>query len=208
MNHSQCALALLLLTGASVATADTIPRFEVTPYVGYRGGGNYLSSTGDADFDTTTSFGVVANYKASFKTQWEVLYGHQETDISDGSAEAFDNTLDLNIDYLHVGGSYVFSTNKLAPFLSLTVGATRLSPNIPEIKSETYFSGSLGLGVRYDLTPNLGLRLEGRTIGIFGKTNSLVFCGTLEGESGCLFGGDGSYIPQFEVSAGLSFRFK
>ena len=208
MNHYRLLLAVCLLTAASVVSADTLPRLEISPYVGYRGGGHYLSATGDADFEAATSFGVVANYRAAFNTQFEVLYGHQETDINDSSSSAFDSMLGINIDYLHVGGSYVFSSGKIAPFLSLAIGATRLSPDLAEIESETYFSGSLGLGVRYDITPNLGLRLEGRTIALFGKTNSLVFCGTIDDESGCLFAGDGAYIPQLEISAGISFRFK
>ncbi len=208
MSHARLVIALVLLTAASVATADPLPRLELTPYVGYRTGGHYLSATGDADFQEAASFGFVANYVATYKTQVELLYGHQSTDIEDTSETEFDSALGIDMDYLHIGGTYVFSDKKLAPFLSLTIGATRLSPDVAEIESETYFSGALGLGVRYDIAPNLGLRLEGRTHALFGKTNSLVFCGTIEDESGCLFAGDGAYIPQFEILAGISFRFK
>ena len=208
MHHARLVIAAVLLSVASVATADPLPRLEISPYVGYRTGGHYLSSTGDADFQEATSFGFVANYRAAYNTQIELLYGHQSTDIDDTSSQAFDSMLGIDMDFLHIGGTYVFSDKKLAPFLSLTIGATRLSPELTGIESETYFSGALGLGLRYDLAPNLGLRLEGRTHALFGKTNSLVFCGSIDDDSGCLFAGDGAYIPQFEISAGLSFRFK
>lgn len=199
---------LVFLLSAGLAYADVVPRLEITPYVGYRGGGNLLDAIGDADFESDASFGFVLNYRATYKTQWEVLYGHQGTELDDSGISEDGSKLGLDIDYLHVGGTYVFSDKPVAPFLSLAMGATRLSPDVDEISSETYFSASLGLGVRYALTPNLGLRFEGRALGLFGKTNSLVFCETFEGEELCYFGGDGAVIPQFELSAGLSFRFR
>ncbi|MFK8016763.1 MAG: outer membrane beta-barrel protein [Gammaproteobacteria bacterium] len=198
---------LTTLFSAAIASADVVPRLEITPYVGYRGGGHLLDAVDEADFEYNLSYGFVANYRATFNTQWELIYGHQATDIDDSAASADGSKLGLNLDYLHVGGTYVFGDKPLAPFLSIAVGATRLSPDAAGISSETYFSASAGLGLRYTLTQNLGLRLEGRALGLFGKTDSLVFCETFDGVEECFLSGDGSIIPQFELSAGLSFRF-
>ncbi len=102
----------------------------------------------------------------------------------------------------------MFREERFSPFLSLTVGATRISPEASDISSETYFSASLGLGVRYELSSSVGLRLEGRASGMFGKSNSLVFCDrSFPGDEGCFLGGDRGIIPQFEALAGLTFRF-
>lgn len=196
--------AAIFLCCAPQAAADVLPRFEVTPYAGYRGGGQWLDAGGDAEIQSDVSFGVVANYRATYRTQWEVIYGHQTTDL-----EFSDGLLDeLAFDFLHVGGTYVFSEKPLAPFLSLAFGATRISPAASEIDSETYFSGSLGLGLRYELTPLVGLRLEGRASGMFGKSGSLVFCENNASEEVCFLGGDRGIIPQFEALAGLTFKFR
>lgn len=188
----------------SAALADVPAKWEFTPYAGYRGGGQWLDATGEAEIQSDVSYGVIANYRASFKTQWEIVYGHQTTDL-----EFSDGFLDeLAFDFLHIGGSYVFREERLSPFLSLAIGATRISPEAPEISSETYFSASLGLGLRYELNPSVGLRVEGRASGMFGKSNSLVFCDrSFPGDQGCFLGGDRGIIPQYELLAGLTFKF-
>ena len=195
-----------LACGAGAA-ADVLTRFEITPYVGYRGGGHYLDSVGDADFEEDTTYGVVANYRAGYNTQWEILYGHQATEIDDSASSLDGSKLGLDLDYVQIGGTYIFDDDGLQPFVSVTLGATWLSPDIDEISDESYFSASLGLGMRYDITRNLGLRVEGRAFGLFGKSNSLVFCENIDGTEQCYLGGDGGIIPQFELSGGLSFRF-
>ena len=207
MYEFRVALFFVALVATSIASAEIVPRLEITPYVGYRGGGHLLDVEGEADFESDVSFGVVLNYRATYRTQWELLYGHQSTDLDDSSTSADGSKFGLNLDYLHLGGTYVFSEDALAPFLSLTLGATRLSPDLSDFESETYFSGSIGLGLRYTLSPNLGLRVEGRALGLFGKSDSLVFCQNVDGIEDCFVAGDGSVIPQFEISAGLAFRF-
>ena len=196
-------LMLGLPTLADVPAA----RVELTPYVGYRGGGNYLDVVGEADFGEDVTFGAVLNIRSRFNTQWEILYGHQATDI-DTSASSLDGSkLELDMDYLHVGGTYLFDGELVRPFLALAFGATRLSPEESTIKSETYFSGSLGTGIRLNLTDQLGLRVEGRIFSLFGKTNSLVFCEGDENGGGCFLAGDGRRIFQYEGSVGVTFRF-
>lgn len=203
MKTSQRVLIVGALCCAPLAAADVLPRIELTPYVGYRGGGHWRDAMGDAEIEYGTSYGFVFNYRATYKTQWELSYGHHGTDLefSDGSTDGVD------FDFLHVGGTYVMSEERLAPFLALTVGATRITPDDGTVSDETYFSGSLGLGLRYELTPTLGLRLEGRLSGLFGKSNSLVFCDTGTLEEVCFLSGDGGVIPQFEVLTGLTFKF-
>ncbi|MFK7889089.1 MAG: hypothetical protein AB8G16_19695 [Gammaproteobacteria bacterium] len=203
MNTTQRTLAALTLFCAPVAVADVLPNIELTPYVGYRGGGKWLDAVGDAEIQSDVSFGVIANFRASYKTQWELIYGHHGTDL-----EFSDGVLaELAFDFLHVGGTYVFSEERLAPFLSLALGATRISPDESAVSSETYFSGSLGVGLRYELTPSMGLRFEGRASGLFGKSNSLVFCENVDASEVCFLGGDRGIIPQFEALLGLTFKY-
>lgn len=200
-------VGLLALCASTTVLADDVPRLEIAPYVGYRGGGQWLDADGEAPFAQAASYGVIVNYRATYKTQWEVYYGRMGTDIETRNATLDGSFLAVDMDYFHAGGTYVFREERLAPFLSMTFGVSRLTPDDGAVSEETYFSASLGLGLRYELQRNLGLRLEARAMGLFGKSNSLVFCETLDGVEGCFLGGDRGVIPQLEVLAGLSFRF-
>ncbi len=203
---SLCALAATIATTTGVF-ADVLPRYEVTPYVGVRGGGHYFDGVGDADFEYDATYGLIANFRAGYNTQWEILYGHQGATIDDSAASFDGSKFEVDLDYLQVGGTYLLDDRGIMPFVSVTLGVTRLDPDIGELSDETYFSGSLGFGLRYDLGRNLGLRVEGRAFGLFGKSNSLVFCDDSLGEDFCFFAGDGGVIPQLELSGGISFRF-
>lgn len=200
-------VCLLALGFAAPVWADVLPRIEVTPYVGYRGGGNWLAVDGDADLEGAVSYGVFVNFRAKYNTQWEVFYGRQSTQVDTVGATLDGSVLDVDLDYFHIGGSYVFNDKRLSPFFAMTFGATRVSPGNSPLSDETYFSGSMGLGLRYELQRNLGLRLEARVLSLFGKSNSLVFCTVIDNEEACGLAGDGGAIPQGEVLAGLTFRF-
>lgn len=200
------AAALLVLSG-SPALADVVPRLEITPYVGYRGGGQWLDADGDAPLASAPSYGVFLNYRASFRTQWELFYGRQSTEIETRNATLDGSFLDVDMDTLQFGGTYVFREERLSPFLAMTLGATRVTPDDGLLDEEVYFSASLGLGLRYELRPNLGLRLQARFVGLFGKTNSLVFCEKISTDEVCYLSGDRSVIPQGELLGGLTFRF-
>ncbi|MEO1576899.1 MAG: outer membrane beta-barrel protein [Pseudomonadota bacterium] len=196
-----------MLCASTAVLADDVPRLEITPYVGYRGGGQWQDADGDAPFAKDASYGVIVNYRATYKTQWEVFYGRMSTNIETRNATLDGSFLGIDMRYLHAGGTYVFREERLAPFLSMTFGVSRLTPDDGALSEETYFSASMGLGLRYELQRNLGLRLEARAMGLFGKSNSLVFCETVVGGEDCFVGGDRGVIPQLEVLAGLSFRF-
>ena len=172
MTQLQWLATASVLVATATAAADVVPRLEITPYVGYRAGGNWLDIDGDAELAGAASYGFILNYRETYKTQWELFYGRQSTEIETRNATLDGSFLELDMDYLHVGGTYVFREDKLAPFLSMSFGVTRLTPDDELLDEETYFSASLGLGLRYELKRNLGLRLEARAMGLVGQAVS------------------------------------
>src|SRR5262245_66485653 len=82
---SMLAGAFIALAGPRLASAqDESPRFELTPYAGYRFGGEFAAETGDAEYEVHEgdAQGLIFNIKAREPgTQWEILYGRQHTEV-------------------------------------------------------------------------------------------------------------------------------
>ena len=100
-------LALLLSAGAFAQSSPG--RFELTPYGGFRFGGDFDGVDGDAtaDLDDDVSFGLIANLRESANTQWELIYARQSTTADTAEFNAIDPTIapsvDLDIHNFHLG---------------------------------------------------------------------------------------------------------
>jgi opacity protein-like surface antigen len=109
----------------------------------------------------------------------EFLYSFQNTNLNDGSVPG-KKLLNIDVEYFQLGGSQIWSDKKM----------------------DHFFGATLGGGLVFKLTKNIGLRLELRayfaTMG-----NSEALCGS---------GGQcivvGSYLMnQADANVGLRFRF-
>src|SRR5215471_13635793 len=211
-----CALCAALVASLSsgVATADDqgLPRFELTPYAGYRIGGEFEQQDGSGNFklDEGNSEGLIFNIVArDVNTQWEVLYGHQSTHVA--TQLVFDPAarLALDVEYFQFGGTYLFDSgdDDTRPFVSLTAGVTHFGPSLPGVDSESFFSGSFGGGVQLRKTKRIGVRLEGRVYATFVNTDGALFCHSGPQGGVCAIQIHGTALYQFEGSAGVVFRF-
>jgi hypothetical protein len=204
-------VALFVLAVSSPAGAqDTETRFEITPLAAYRVGGEFSDTESDVKLEVRESaaWGLTVNGKVKSNTEWEVLYSRQQTevDVADlGNEDA--SLLDMDIDYLQVGGTYLFEGEKARPFIAMTVGASRFDPNFDGSSAKTLFSGSLGAGVKLQLSKRLGLRLEARGFATLIDNNSRLFCGSGPEGGGCLIIAEGKVLWQTEARAGLSIKF-
>jgi hypothetical protein len=186
------------------------PRFEITPLAAWRVGGQFSDTESDVRLEVRESaaWGLTVNGKVKSNTEWEVLYSRQQTDVDiaelggDGAA-----LLDMNIDYLQVGGTYLFDGEKARPFIAMTVGASRFDPNFDGSSAKTFFSGSLGAGVKLQLGRRIGLRLEARGFGTLVDNDSRLFCGSSPAGGGCLIIAEGKVLWQTEARAGIAFQF-
>ena len=95
------ALSLLSLPLRAADEPEHINEFEITPFVGYQGGGEFedpLDGT-DRELDEDTSFGFIANAAAEYWRHYELLYSQQSTTVQG------ETPIDMDVQYLQIGGS-------------------------------------------------------------------------------------------------------
>lgn len=144
-------------------------RFELTPTVGYRWGGE-LDGGEDAFFDTDlevdegAAYGITLDFPLSSNLQLELLASRQSSELQ------FDEDLfgsetgvaDIDVSYYHVGLLWQGRHPRITPFFVASLGVANLDPDVPGASSEDRFSASLGGGVKVFFSENVGLRFEGR----------------------------------------------
>lgn len=208
-------LAALLLMGGGTAMAQgnafDLPRVSLTPLGGYTFGGKFGDEAGvlEAEVEDAAHYGLILNFRESARTQWEVFYSLQETEADTSGLPSGNpaGTMDLAIQYLQVGGTYVGDGLTARPFLAATVGATRFDPDPLTFDSENFFSFGLGAGWQLQPTERVGLRLEGRLMGTFLGSDTALFCQTGPEENICAITAESDMYWQFQTSLGFIFRF-
>lgn len=200
---------LLLAMTASVSAQDKPFKFEITAFTGYRFGGHFEEQDGDGEFELSDSdaYGITLNILANPNGQWELLYAHQGTELSTQGLFASDPLIDLDVEYLQLGGTYLFDGDSVRPFIALTLGVSQFDPQPQEFESETFFSASFAGGLQLIANKRIGVRLEGRVFTSFVTSNSNIFCSSADGAGSCLIQIDGTTVTQWEARAGLVFRF-
>lgn len=182
---------------------------EITPLLGFRGGGEFIDVQTDKKHTLKTSdvYGLILSFPYERGKTIEVYYSHQSTQLNSLtlSAPAPTNIVDIpiTIDYLHFGGTAPISENKnLKTFVSGGIGFTYLSPDFPDSQSDLRASLSIGIGLKWPITERIALRLETRGLATLYNNNSAIFC-----NGGCTIKVNGNFFMQGEVSAGLGFSF-
>lgn len=205
---------MLVSVGCPPALAEesaSPPRFELTPFSAYRFGGEFEGTDGERDFaiDEHGATGLIFDIRsASMSGQWEVLYAHQVTALETAPAFTTGRRLALDVDYWHFGGTYLFDGAEVRPFIGATVGAVHFEPGLPEFTAETYLSASLGGGVQLRADRRVGVRLEGRVYASFLDTDGEIFCPGTNAIGPCAVAVESELLVQWEVRAGLVWRFR
>lgn len=205
------AVLALAAPGAGLADPMEIPRFSMTPMGGYTFGGEFgdEAAAASVEVEDRAHWGLIANLRESANTQWEIFYSRQQSEaaVTELPGGALAGAVDLDVQYLHVGGTYVADGLTARPFLAATVGATRFDPDPLSFGSENFFSFGLGAGWQFAPTERLGLRLESRLLGTFLRSDSELFCETGPDENLCAISTDSDMYWQLQASLGLVFRF-
>ena len=105
---------------------------------------------------------------------------------------------------LQIGGTYQGSGEKLRPYLAATIGGTHISS---DSNSDTFFSGSIGVGLQIMPESRVGIRVEARAYGTLTSSDTDLFCQTGPDQNICAVRVDGKVLGQFETFAGVVFRF-
>jgi len=177
---------------------------SVTPFAGYRLGGNLSDTNTRVHPRDHVSYGVALDVATDEQTRYELFYSRQSTSLS-ARAPAPSDTV---IEYLHLGGTAIMSdSQRFQPYIIGSVGATRFSPDSPIGRDRIYFSLSLGGGLRIPFSTHLALRLEARGFATLFNSNNTVFCRSDQAGGVCLIHGSGSTFFQGEALAGLAYAF-
>lgn len=201
-----------LLCACLVSTAQAQEhkvKFELTPFGAYRFGGTFevADSSDSYDFNDSSSFGLILNVPHSANTQLEFLYSKQSTEAEFSAATQNDPVIDIDLQTLQLGGTYQFEGDKFIPYLAATLGATHARASSTGSSSDTFWSGSIGLGVLLRPHSRVGLRLEARAYGTFTNSSSSLLCESGPNVSGCAIRITGDLLTQIETLAGVVFRF-
>lgn len=202
-------LAAALLVNPALRAETPAPetlRFEVTPFVGYRVGGNFqlLDNGQSVRADDHGSLALAFDVRGADWTQYELFYGRQSTVLS---GDAFAPT-SVKVEYLHIGGTVALDeTPRLKPYLAGGLGVTRLTPDSASGSDDTRFSISLALGVRVPVSQHFSLRLEGRGFLTPINTDSAIFCRSDQNGALCEVRARGSLFFQFDFLAGATYAF-
>jgi hypothetical protein len=194
-------LAVVLLCAAAPATAQNC---EISPFIGYRFGGDlYESYLGRAlDADAAPSAGVTVDLFVGPGTSVSFLYSRQRMeipafDLSDERTEG----VRLTAEHWHVGGTYELDGGRVRPFLAGSAGVTRYGS---AADGEWRFSAGGGGGVKLMPTPHVGFRLDGRAYAVFVDGG---LQGGVCGGNACFLNLDVFVLWQVEFTAGLVVSF-
>lgn len=201
--HFARSLCCTLGLGALSPAAQAL-EFEITPFLGYRFGGQFEdpATMEGVDVEPAASFGLAVDVEYAPGQAIQLLYSRQSTEVEDLAPG-----LDLDVEYLHIGGVGTFpSDTEFLPYLVGSIGAANFSPG-GGLDDETLLSVSLGGGLKYFFNERFGLRFEGRGYLSFFDTDASLFCISDQTGATCRLRAKGSVVWQIEAQAGFTFRF-
>ena len=170
------AIALLLASaGIAQVRSGTV---EISPFAGYLFGGKFARGTtdlfnSDVDVDDHATYGIRLGYNVTSKFEVELQASRTQTGfVTKDTSGLFGNSTsqrlgDLDIDYYLANMVFNFGHGRAVPYVTIGGGAARLSPSVPDTVASREYRGTatLGAGVKVFLTPNVGLRFDGRYYG-------------------------------------------
>ena len=206
----QAGLPATVARAEDESSDEFAPRVELTPYIGYRMGGDFdvedsaPDTSASVDLQDSGDWGIDLGIYRDRTSFYEILYSYQSAgiDTSDPSLKG----VDVTIQYLQVGGTLLFDDHEhYVPYLSLTVGGTRFDAG-SGYGSETKFSGSLGGGVRFPIGEHFAATLGVRGYLTVVNSDTEFFCSG-SGSVNCLFRTSGSTFFQGEGLLGFTAVF-
>ncbi len=194
------------LFAIGVTSTAAAQSFEITPFGGWRFGGGFedLETGADLDLEDSLSYGVILSipWNDPPRSRVELVWSRQDTTV--GSPGTSDPVLDLDVQYLHIGGMVPFKTpnDRLETLISGGLGATFMRPGTDGADSEVLFSLSVGAGLLYHVSDHIGIRLEARGYYTFTEADAAIFCA-----GGCVIAFSTGGFGQGELTAGLQLSF-
>ena len=203
---SQLTLLLLIVLYPDHNHAQIKQQVEITPFVGYLLSSNIRTLDGDLVIDHNFNYGATVDIRTGEDLFIELLYNRTDTEVR-FKREYFDTVkylFDMSIEYFQAGAHVEIETGSFRPFAAFTLGATYFKPKDEKISSEWEFSFTAGGGIKYYFADNIGVRLQWRFLIPVYFSSAAVFCS--DGYCGLVISG-GTYLLQYDLTAGLAFSF-
>lgn len=199
MAFSRVTVILLLITVPGFIRAQ-----EIYFLGGYQGGGEFTSDSGESfELDEDNSLGLVLTIELEQDRDFEFTWSRQSTSLINKSADPNAALFDIDIDYIHLGGTALINDRDgWRTFVLGGVGLVHFSPE-DNYDSETRLSLSLGLGLKKHIGKHLLLRTDARLYGTFFDSGSSIFCVN----SNCTLTVDGGFETQYQLNVGLGYQF-
>jgi opacity protein-like surface antigen len=191
---------LLLLACAGQAFGQGV---EVTPFIGFGGGGAVSLEDEDTSLDPAVVGGVFVSFDYGARRKFDIVYARQQTVAE--RVEPFEPLIsaDVTIDYLHIGGRYqLIPRGRFLPYVAGTLGGTRVNIRGADGLG---FSFAFGAGADYRLTSRVVLRFDGRFFTTAGAGQTEVACND---QGDCSGFSSTSAFTQVVGTAGVVFRFR
>ena len=197
---------MLLFPALSQAQEATA---EITAFGGYRFGGTFEEEESEARYELkdSPSFGLILNIRHQDPTQWEIFYSQQQTEAEYSGATPNDPEVDVELHVLQLGGTYQWDGEVARPYLAATLGGTHVRTRSAESRSDTFVSGSIGVGMKFLPTSRVGIRVEARAYGTLVSSSTDLFCSTGPDQNICAIRLEGKMLSQVETFAGITVRF-
>jgi opacity protein-like surface antigen len=207
---------VILFTPSAFAQNDY--KVEIVPYLGYTFSEGVdiaplevdgmvvdrVSPTSGFTYGFTFDFLATENFALGFN------YAEQSSNLEGRAVNGGkENFADMKVRNYHALFTYNMGEedSQMRPFFFGGLGATQYSPgeaNGQSIDSSTRFSTTWGGGIKAYLSDNVGLRFTGRWTPTYIKSDP---GGWWCGWYGCWVVSNPNYSHQFEMSAGVVFRF-
>lgn len=196
-------LSITLMAGPALAQQ---PDSEFTIFAAQRFGGEISVEESDAVYEAEDSaaFGLIWNTQHQANTQWEVYFSQQQTEMELSDPLLAEPPVDIDLYTLQLGGTYLLNENSVQPYIAMTLGGTHARS---DVDSDTFFSGSIGLGIKLRPDERIGFRLEARVHGVLVRDDTKFLCQSGPNQNFCAVAVEGDMFAQFETFAGLTFRF-
>ena len=198
--HSGLAWLALATFGAAPAIAQ---RVEITPFGGYRFGGDFFElALGQAvDTDGAPAVGLLFDVRLPDGLHVEGLFSHQDARIITTTLAGESQRWNVAVDHWQAGATQELRSERIRPFLSGLLGLTRYGEASDH---ELRFVAGGGGGVKLIPTRYLAVRLDGRLYATFVDVDARAgICG---GATGCLTAWHADVVWQAEFAAGLVVR--
>ena len=201
-------LAVAFLAVAPLAIAQE-HNTEFTLFGAYRFGGAFDVMDSDASYEAqdSPSLGLIWNHRHETNTQWEVFFSRQNTEVKLSDPALADPIVDVDLYTLQLGGTYLWEGDAIRPYLAATLGGTHIKADSGNGDSDTFISGSIGVGFKMQPGECFGFRFEARAHGVLMRDSTKLFCQTGPNLNVCAVEIQGDWLGQIETFAGIVFRF-